>query len=140
MLSLNDIPSSKEKFSPVESHWLYKPYLRLGPMARNRCTKQNDLNVFCFYFRFSCFIFFVWEFCILKVLYGYYGLQFCVFWVFVLRMCAWFFCFFFIFTYSALVVICLFACFLKKKRKKVWSWMSGEVQMIRLYCMKNIFH
>lgn len=139
-------------FSQMKSHWVHTIHSRAGFMPKSKWPTQNELNgisgSFFFLFCFVVWAFFkTWLVCCLHIWVSDFVLPWILFVCVSLCICAYhIFSLFFCLFISGLFVL-LFACFLKKEKKKAWSWMGGEdlreddggKTMDRTQCMGEIF-
>lgn len=113
----------KNLFSPVKSHWVYRPHFRPGRTPRHRRSTQNGLGIFVDFLSYIALLgqhFFLpyWPF---AYKYDFWRCMFMLLRGGDVCMCLYY-CF-------VAVVVCLTVCFLKINRKK-WSWMDEEAGRI----------
>lgn len=105
-------------FSPVQSHWAYRPHLRVDSKPSGRWPTQTKLsgisrNILSRIILFGHFFFFL---ILTGCLLVYYCSSFCGFICVCLRVC-YFLCFFFV-LYLIFWFICILFCFFEKKERR----------------------
>lgn len=117
----------RRKFSSMESHWGHNPLFKANPIPSSRWPTQNELDV--------VFV----DFCLIRLCLGifnltwflleHYGFQFSVFMGSVWVSCALSFPPSLLLSFFLLVLVCFFACSLKREKEGV-EWVGEDMGRI----------